>query len=59
VNCYEEIINVYREANKSDDKPAWMGNEGSSTIVYYEFSLLEVAQDDCRGVSFFRLVSMM
>jgi hypothetical protein len=57
-----KIINVYIEANRCAHKLAWMRNEGSSIIVYYEFSLLEVAQvvlDDCRGVSFFCLVFMV
>jgi ribonuclease HI len=56
-----QITHVYREANRCADMLANMGSEGSSGINYFEnppTRVLQIVEDDARGVSFPRLISL-
>jgi ribonuclease HI len=55
------IIHVYREANRCADMLANMGSEGTSGIVYFAnppSRVVQLVDDDVRGVSFPRLISL-
>jgi ribonuclease HI len=55
------IIHVYREANRCADMLANIGCRSSGSTVYFEyppFEVLQIVDDDYRGVSFPRIVSL-
>jgi ribonuclease HI len=56
-----EIIHVFREANRCADVLANMGSEGISGIEFFvspPSSARQIVEDDARGVSFPRLISL-
>jgi ribonuclease HI len=56
-----QINHVYREANRCADILANMGSECSSGIDFFEnppARVLQIVEDDVRGVSFPRLISL-
>jgi hypothetical protein len=56
-----QIIHVFQEANRCADMLANMGSEGISGIEFFEnppWRVVQIVEDDIRGVSFPRLISM-
>jgi hypothetical protein len=54
-------MHLYREANRCADMLANMGSEGVSGIEFFErppSRVLQIVEDDVRGVSFPRLISV-
>jgi hypothetical protein len=56
-----QINHVYRETNRGADMLANLGCEGTGETVTFDHLSTEVIQiidDDCRGVFFLRLISL-